>query len=268
MPAGTQQIKLLAALVDTEDEEESEYRFLVDDKHVKYVTTDPGSLAGIHRSFAPDLLRTLPEFPPGDWNEGRISKDERTGRAFFSSLSASKLPAVACLWHPTSIDHLELKEVARLRQNVHEVRHASFGDETVIFKFAPFPWQIPFLEAETRAYGWIRDINIAPKFLAHVTEGGRVVGFLLEHINGASAATLEDLDACRTALHRLHSLGIKHGDVNRNNFLVKPGVKVAIIDLEMTRKCEDKDQLENEFAGLEESFRDPSNRGGVVIVSE
>lgn len=59
MPPGTQCIRLLAALVDIDDNEESEYRFLVDNKHVKYVTTEPGSLAGIDRSFEPDVLQEI-----------------------------------------------------------------------------------------------------------------------------------------------------------------------------------------------------------------
>lgn len=261
MPPGTKCIRLIAALIDIDDNEEGEYRFLVDNKHVKYVTTEPGSLSGINRSFGPDVLPILPDFPPGEWTEGHISKDVHTGGLFFSSTSTTKLPAVECIWHPTLIDHLELKELDRIRQNIHKVNHDSFC-KPVIFKFATFPWQIPYLEAETRAYQWIRDKDIGPKFLGHVTEGGRVIGFLIEHIKGASTATVRDLDACRTALARLHSLGIKHGDVNKHNFLVQEG-EVTIIDLETARKCDDE-QLRSEFAGLKACLEDQSHRGGVI----
>jgi hypothetical protein len=73
-------LQLLAALVDSKDEEDSEYRFLVDEQHVKYVTVDPGVLPKDDRTFAPVLIALLPLFPPGDWNEGHISKDPVTGR--------------------------------------------------------------------------------------------------------------------------------------------------------------------------------------------
>lgn len=263
MPPATQRIELLAALVNTDENEESDYRFLVDDKHVKYVVTEPGSISGIIRTFAPDLLPILPEFPPGDWTQGRIAKNTHTGGLFFSSLSTATLPAVKSIWHPVSIDHLELRKVARIRQNIHKVSHASFR-ESVVFKFAAFPWEIQYLEAETRAYEWIRHSDVGPKFLGHVTEGGRVFGFLLEHVNGASVAELGDVDACRAALSRLHSLGIMHGDTNRNNFLLQLH-KVTIIDFETAKKCDDDGQLQMELAGLEESFKDPYNRGGVNL---
>lgn len=268
MQPGSEGIKLLAALVDPDGDEEDEYRFLVDGKNVKFVTIEAGALpADIDRSFEPDVLQVIPEFPPGDWTKGRISKGNHTGKPVFSSISTDKLPAVESVWHPTIIDHLELKMVARLRQNIHRVSHVLFR-EPVIFKLASFPWKIPSVEAETRAYTWIQDEDIGPRFLGHVSEGGRVVGFLVENIDGASPATLDDLGACRTALSRLHLLGIQHGDVNRNNFLVqRPEGKVTIIDFEEARKCDEQGRLQAENASLEESFKDPSNRGGIVVIS-
>lgn len=35
-------IQLLATIVDSNNEEESEYRFLVDEEYVKYITVGPG----------------------------------------------------------------------------------------------------------------------------------------------------------------------------------------------------------------------------------
>ncbi|KAG8164850.1 hypothetical protein KVR01_005125 [Diaporthe batatas] len=267
MRPGLEGVELLAALVD-HDGDDDEYRFLVDRKYVKYVTIEAGALpAEIDRSFGPDLLRVVPEFPPGDWNKGRISKGDRVGEPVFSSISTEKLPAVESVWHPILIDYLELKMVARLRQNIRKVSHVLFR-EPVIFKLANFPWEIPFMEAETKAYAWIQDEDIGPRFLGHVSEGGRVVGFLMEDLDEATPATLDDLEACSVALARLHDLGIQHGDVNRNNFLVRrPEGKVTIIDFEVARKCDEQEQLQAESASLEESFRDPSNRGGVCVIS-
>lgn len=262
MAPGTSNIQLLAALVDIDDDEESEYRFLVDNKHVKYVTTEPGVLPGVHRTFGPDVIQALPEFSPGEWIEGRVAKNDHTGKPYFSSTSTAKLPSVECIWHPTTIDHLELKELDRLRQNIHKVSHSSFG-KPVIFKFAVFPWQIQYLEAETQVYQWIQDKGIEPKFLGHVSEGGRVVGFLIEYIDGASTAVLGDLEACGRTLAQLHALGIRHGDVNKHNFLVQQD-KVTIIDFETAKKCDDE-QLRKELADLRASFEDQSQRGGVII---
>ena len=59
-------VQLLATLVDFNDEEESEYRFLVDGKHTKYVTVDPGVLPKNDGTFATVLITILPPFPPGD----------------------------------------------------------------------------------------------------------------------------------------------------------------------------------------------------------
>lgn len=267
--SAAQRVCILAALVDEEDEERGQYRFLVDDKHVKYMTTEPGSLPGIDRTFAPDILRTMPEFPPGEWAEGHVAKNGNTEELFFSSMSTEKLPAVQTIWHQTVVDYLELQQVDRLRQSIHKVTHQSFC-EPVIFKFAVFPWQIPYLEAETKVYSWIHGKGIGPQFLGHVTEGGRVIGFLVEHIEGATA-TFEDLDACRTALGQLNSIGIKHGDINKHSFLVKDG-KATIIDFESAVKVQseakgDEDQLRLEFEGLEASLQDQSHRGGVYQVT-
>lgn len=250
MRPGSEDIELLAARVDPKGDEKDEYRFLVDGKHVKYVTIEAGALPSeTDRSSGPDVLRVIPEFPPGDWTKGCISKSKSSGKPVFSSTSSDKLPAVECVWNPIVVDHLELKTVARLRQNVHKVSHVLFR-EPVIFKLANFPWQIPSVEAETTAYAWIEGEDIGPRFLGHVSEGGRVVGFLIENIAGGSPAKPDDSEACRTALSRLHRLGYKHGGVNRENFLIRPKGKVTIIDFEATRKCDDQKLLQAEKARL------------------
>lgn len=56
-------IQLLATLVDTNDEEDGEYRFLVDGTHAKYVTVAPGILPKDDRTFGLDVLAGLPSFP-------------------------------------------------------------------------------------------------------------------------------------------------------------------------------------------------------------
>jgi hypothetical protein len=64
-------VQLLAALVDSYDD------------------IDPGVLSRDDRTFAPMLLAVLPPFPPGDWNEGHISKDRLSRHPIFSRYARS-----------------------------------------------------------------------------------------------------------------------------------------------------------------------------------
>lgn len=120
------------------------------------------------------------------------------------------------------IDHLEFKQVRQLRQNIHVVTHPRF-DQTLVVKFAKFPWQMPYFEAEIIAYEWSNSHGIGPKFIAHLTEAGRVFGLVMEYIGSARFADTGDLAACQEILSRLHSLGIKHGDINKYNFVSEKG---------------------------------------------
>ncbi|KAK9437421.1 alpha-galactosidase a precursor [Metarhizium brunneum] len=252
-PTRNSNIQLLATLADFEDEEESEYRFLVDGKHVKD-----------DRTFAPILLPTLPSFPPGDWNEGHVSKNPLNGELEFSRCTRSDLPGVSNTWHHTRIDHLELNKVSRIRQNIHVVTHPLF-DQALLVKFTEFPWQMPFFEAETTAYEWIDGHDIGPKFLGHLTEDGRVIGFVLEYLDDIRSAETEDLAACQAALAKLHSLGIKHGDINKYNFLIRQG-KAVLVDFEAARKCSQEKELQAEYERLEQSLRDDSRRGAAYVL--
>ncbi len=231
-------------------------------RHVKYVTVAPGILPKDDRTFAPVLLSSLPPFPSGDWNEGHVSQDAQTGEPVFTSAKKSSLSGVKNVWHPTLIEHLELRELDRLRQNIHKVAHPSF-DKPVLVKFAEFPWQTSYLEAETTAYQWIDGRGIGPRFLGHVTEEGRVIGFVMEYIDDARTATPGDLRACQSALSRLHALGIKHGDINKHNFVLRGGGEVVLIDFEAAEKAKTREELDVKYSRLDDELRDLSGRGGV-----
>ncbi|KAI5861163.1 hypothetical protein GGS23DRAFT_577422 [Durotheca rogersii] len=84
---------------------------------------------------------------------------------------------------------------------------------------------------EARTYEIIqsRDPGLAPRFLGHITENrSRVVGFLLERIPDAREAGPADLEKCKTALARLHALGIAKGQLSRHSFLVRHDGSVLI----------------------------------------
>lgn len=133
---------------------------------------------------------------------------------------------------------------------------------SVIVKFARFSWEVPILEAETRAYQRIQGHGIGPTFLGHITEHGRAIGFIMTKVVGRHAV-LEDLASCRKALQRLHGLGLQHGDVNRHNFLVS-GDTARLIDFDHVSQATE-DDLQKELQSLENCLADESGRGGMTI---
>jgi predicted Ser/Thr protein kinase len=254
-------IKVLHASVDPENE--SEFRILVNNKTVKYLTIDAGLYNVDDMCFSPMLIELLPAFPYGDWNEGLISRDATTGTAYFAKVTKTNLPGIETTWHPVFIHHLELKIGRTYRSNVYEATCNRF-ESVVVAKLARFPWEIPQLEAETAAYGWISDRQIGPKFLGHVTEEGRVIGFVMERIADCRTATVDDLSMCRSALSKLHQLGIKHGDINKHNFLIHDS-KATIIDFDSASQSASAAELVAELEGLQEQLEDTSGRGGRIV---
>jgi len=61
-------------------------------------------------------------------------------------------------------------------------------------------------------------------------------------------------------------LGIKHGDINKHNFLIHDG-KAILIDIESATRCSDWKILEEEFGQLKDELRDTSGRGGSKIAA-
>jgi tRNA A-37 threonylcarbamoyl transferase component Bud32 len=98
----------------------------------------------------------------------------------------------------------------------------------VIAKVARFEWELPRLSMETLIYKGLEDTDLAPRFIGHVHEHGRVIGFMLEKLEGREA-NINDLSSCQSALQRLHDIGILHGDANRYNFIIQDG-KARLID--------------------------------------
>ncbi|OAA63323.1 Protein kinase-like domain protein [Niveomyces insectorum RCEF 264] len=269
-------VHLLACLVDDDDADDSDYRFLVDGQHVKYVTTAPGTFRGAEddRTFAPILLgELLPPFPAGHWNKGRVARDPETGKPAFVRTETMQLAGVTNRWHPVTLNELDFTRRDRVRQRVHVATHPRVldGKTPVLLKLAVWPWEVPFVDTETTAYEWIRTVpGVGPAFLGHVTEGkdGRVVGFAAEWVEGARAAGPGDLAGCAEALGRLHALGIKLGDINKHNFLVREGHDVVLVDFETaTRDCSPQ-ELADEMSALKSSLEDASFRGGTEPARE
>ncbi|KAG6176676.1 hypothetical protein E4U10_000475, partial [Claviceps purpurea] len=223
-------VRLLDLEFSVDETDDSHYRFLVDGRYVKYVTTAPGTFGGVkiaERVLGPPVLgKLLPPFPVGDWNDGHVAKDPVTGKATFIRTEKVQFTEVKSVWHNVKLNELDFSPhpEGRLRQGVHVVTHPTInGGEPVLMKRAVWPREncMYYMEIETAAYQWICDKGIGPKFLGHLTEGpnGRIIGFVTEWLDGTRSAEPRDLDGCKKALARLHQLGIKHGDINKFNFL-------------------------------------------------
>ncbi|KAJ5124884.1 uncharacterized protein N7515_008709 [Penicillium bovifimosum] len=228
-------IELLQAEADENDQ--SYFRLLVNGR-IKYVTIDPGLYNVEDMCFGPSLISLLPLY----------------------QLANGILDCVQNVWHETSVEYTELEVGEKLRTGIYEVKCHLFN-EPVVIKFARFDWEIQYLENETTAYQWIEGYEIGPRFLGHLREDGRVIGFLMERIKDARHAGPQDLEACRQVLARLHDLGIHHGDTNRFNFLVR-GSMAVLIDFDSARKCDDRDALVREMELLPDSLGDLSRGGG------
>lgn len=224
------QPKIISMEVDDEDSYESEYRLQIGTQ-VKYLVVNPGTYDRDTLSFP------LAELPPlqydADWTVAHISRSPHG--ALCTSLSTRKLASIKSLWHPTTIDYFDLEKTTQLTAAAYEAMPSpalasTLGTSPIIAKIARFEWEIPRLEHETRIYHLLSGSGLTPRFLGHIREGDRVIGFVLEKVPGR-AAGVEDLAACREVLGRLHGRGVVHGDVNRYNFLVGEG-GVRIIDFE------------------------------------
>jgi len=239
--------------VDPSNTVASEYRILIGDQ-IKYIILDPGTLDGETLSFPPDLFNQLPELSPGDWPQARIF--QRLSRLIVEPLNVM-LKGVTNLWHQNIVDVRSLIFEERLSMRVDVVKYQS---KSVVAKIARFEFEVPRVETETAVYQVIDGHGIGPAFLGHLIEHNRVIGFLIERMEGRRAG-MADIKACQAVVERLHSLGIVHGDLNRHNFVVSPS-GVTLIDFENATKNGTKEAMQTEFFQLAEQLMEESGRGG------
>jgi hypothetical protein len=264
--------------VDGDDEVESEYRIRVGNK-IKYIEIALGTFDGDTLSFP---LASLPLLPYSDdkWTTAYISRDAESGE-LRTSLSERQLAGVQNLWHSTQIDVLNLERVERLTVTASVAMICGITNPTtkatttlplgsqVVAKIARFGWEIPRIERETRAYELLeqRHPELAPRFLGHVREGGRVIGFLLEKLEGRREAGINDFHNCEVTLKRFHSLGLLHGDPNRYNFLVADH-EVKLIDFECSQEDTTEAARATELQSLQAELIDQSGRGAGFMFSD
>ena len=266
--AGEDRIKIRARasehgvldIADDPDTPATHYRLSEDSGRIVYVSIDAGVYDEDDDYFPPMLMDLLPPLPPGDWTKGHITKTEERPQPHFAWTRQVDLPRITSIWHPRHVEFNELSIGGRLMPNVAEAFHPEFGE--LVAKYARFEWEISCYQAETDVYSWLEGQNIGPNFLSHLTEGGRVIGFLLQKLNGHHAG-IQDLPRCEDMVRKLHSLDILHGDLNRHNFLVDEE-QVRLIDFETSVRGQDEDKKAEELRGLRKELLDGSGNASSI----
>ncbi|KAJ5884183.1 hypothetical protein N7504_011755 [Penicillium tannophilum] len=180
-------------------------------------------------------------------------------------LQQKALNGIKDIWHPVLIDCLDLKKTQLLTPTAYEVTysgddHLLLKESPVIAKIARFEWELPRLSQETRAYQKLENTGLAPRFLGHIHEHGRVIGFVLEKLEGRDA-DINDLKSCQASVQRLHDIGIVHGDLNRYNFIMQDD-SARLIDFEKSKFCDGATTLmEAEIESLRDELVEESGRG-------
>jgi hypothetical protein len=207
------------------------------------------------------LVPSLPDFPDRDWTTMEI-RPQKDGLAE-TTISSEPLPTIQddIIWHINQVEIIELKAAKRyIKSRISEVM---YRNQPAIAKIARFPWEIQYIENETFAYSVLQKYapEVIPRFLGHLTEGGRVMGLLLEMVEGGYAS-IENISQCEKAVQAIHQAGLIHGDVNRYNFMVDTKTAaVKVIDYEHVEAFEDE-LARNELNSLMDELQEDSGRGG------
>ena len=176
----------------------------------------------------------LPPLPLHNWNEAHIHLDKHSGTHSIRNTTRTSYLEMMDIWHHRKIDYLEFVKIEALQQDrLQVVTHPDF-DAPVLIKVASFPWEQLSLERESTVYGLLHGSGATPEFLGHVTEGGRVIGFITEYITEAPSVRGRNMRGCLAALRSLHQRGIAHGDAHDGNCLIRKDGSAVLIDFELS----------------------------------
>ncbi|KAM5441178.1 hypothetical protein MferCBS31731_003605 [Microsporum ferrugineum] len=244
------------------DEELGMYRIQAGNK-VRYLTI-AGNVFDEDTMCRPYLLiPKLPIFPNTPWTKMDITR--AADGTPLPIISNTELRGVDLIWHPDKIQVLSLKQTRRYRHNVHEVM---FKGVPAITKIVRWEWELARMENETWAYSLLHrhqckhpdEPPIGPQFLGHLSEDGRVMGMLLEKVQGRFTGP-DDLLKCEELVRRVHRLGLIHGDVNRHNFLVNEETgDVRLLDFEHVEEF-DEEVARAELEALPLELAEETGRG-------
>jgi hypothetical protein len=240
-------------------------------RSAKYITVKAGALDAEALDDMPlDFENILPplQFSSKSWKSAVVSRSPAT-HDLEATLSSADMPAVKSIWNSELINCFDIERTEFLTLLTQECKSASGTDpEVMVAKMARFYWEIPYIEAETRMYQVLDGRGIAPKFLGHIHEEGRVMGILLEKVADGRPAAPADLGRCKAALRRFHALGYVHGDCNKYNLIIRPDDTVVLIDFEKATKCDDQALMDEEKASLESQLAETTGRGGGLMTME
>lgn len=258
----TPEIEVLSQLID---DESGHYRLRVK-RQVHYLTisSDTFDENTISRPYL--LIPKLPAFPDSPWTTMNISRGE--DGSLVSKVRTDPLPAIIEPWHDTCIDVLSLERTKRFNSGVYE---AQYNGAPAVAKIACFEWDMRRIEHETWVYSILEDYHrknpkepFAPRFLGHLTENDRIIGFLLQKVDGEPAC-IDDLADCTILLNRLYGIGLIHGDVNRHNFLAdRVSGSMRLIDFEHVAPFEEN-LARTELLSLPAELAEESGRGSSVL---
>ena len=249
--------KVLSMAVPQDNDSESYIRLRIGDQ-IKYLTLAPMTLDVDIITFPPDLFEHLPKFPSGDWTRAHIYRKSDHLVVEPSNKPLHVMGVTTC-WHPNLVD-VQSPSLTFEERQLERVNVVKYNSKPVISKIARFEFEVPWMENETAIYEAIDGHGIGPAFLGHLVERGRVMGFLIEKIDGKNGE-IGDLGACESIVKRLHSLGIVHGDLNKYNFIIGP-TKTTLIDFEKATKNGSKEEMQKEFTRLTEQLTEETGRGG------
>jgi hypothetical protein len=192
--------------------------------------------------FSTTEVIQMPVLPRGNWDCGEIKRSQNGKEAVVATTSCEHLAGVEETWHETNIDYLQLEilPIETGTKRVNLVSHPSLDTpgHLAIMKIASFENGIARIEQETRVYKALQGTDAAPKFLGHVTEKGRVIGFLLEYLDGARRISSDDgfydlaLSRCESALEKLHRQGVAHKDAHLGNCFIRKTGEAVWLDFE------------------------------------
>jgi len=187
-----------------------------------------------------EILSLLPPTIPDDHDVASIHRDGSI------QTFRERLEGVGRIWHPGMVDVTTLPVVRQkpLGTLAYKVK---YGDQFAVAKFAKHENGLGDIDYETYTYEDLEGTGIAPRFLAHLTEMGRVVGLLLEWIP-SRRPTIWDLQVCQDAIRRFHAVcGYLHSEIDHRNFLVCENGDVKLISFE--------DNVMTDEKGLEEALQ-------------
>ncbi|KAI0878302.1 hypothetical protein GGS24DRAFT_444270 [Hypoxylon argillaceum] len=254
----------------------TDFRVMLNDgtpqRAIKYVSisSDVQSLGVRKGKSNPVSIIQIPLLPNGDWNTADIGLTPDGKQIFVATVSCKPLPGVENKWYPHSLEYLDLELVSSEinRDHIKVVSNPKLDTpkHLAVMKFSPFADGIMRIDVEAEIYNHIDGSSVAPMFLGYVTENGRIIGFLIEYIDGARSPSSQDafsdlaLEKCRQTLTALHELGVTHNDARPGNCLFRRDGTAVLIDFELADIATDPDSPE-----LRRGFEWDFERMGIIV---